>query len=456
MNLSKKLIISFVFSILTSIFIISIISGYMINSRFEEYLESEQDNRFNKIFEEINNIYISNPLYLDEMSLMHYSIREGIDITIKDTDNKILYDSSESSMGMESMNRRRMNMMHRVPKGNYQEKTYDLLKDNEVIGILIIRYLDNSYITDSSIIFMDTLNRSLITSGIFAIFIGLLVSILISRQLTKPIINITETANKLRSGNLSARSTVNNNTTEIVELRESINYLADKLSKEDIIRKRYASDISHELRTPLTTLKTHLEAISDGVWEPNKEHLDILSDEVLRLTKLVDDLKSSFTLEEYDPRINMTRFDISQELENLIVGFEPSFSKENYLLQCNIEKGITVIMDKEKFNQIVYNLLSNSLRYLNKDGKVIVSLSKLNNNVILKISDNGIGIKDEDLKNIFNRFYRADSSRNKATGGTGLGLSIVKSLVYAHNGVIDVRSEFGKGTEFIIILPVSE
>ncbi len=454
MNLSKKLIISFVFSILVSIIIISIISGYMINSRFEQYLESEQVNRFDMIYEEINDIYSRNPLVLDEMSLMRYASREAIDIIIIDMDENILYNSSESNMGMGNMHKRRMNMMSQIPRGNYQKKTYNLLNDNLVIGKLIIGYLDNSYITDSSIIFMDTLNRSLVASGIFSVIIGILVSILISRQLTKPIVNITETANKLRNGDLSARSKVINKTTEIAQLRESINYLGDTLSKQDSIRKRYASDISHELRTPLTTLKTHLEAISDGIWEPNKEHLDILNDEVLRLTKLVDDLKSSFTQEEYDPILNKTSFDISQELENIIISFEPLFSKKNYELQSNIEKDINVNMDKEKFDQIIYNILSNSLRYFNDDGKLLVSLNKTNKDVLIRISDNGIGIKEEDLRNIFNRFYRVDISRNKATGGTGLGLSIVKSLVKAHNGSIDVKSELGKGTEFIITLPI--
>ncbi len=454
MTLSKKLIISFVFSILISILIISMASGSMINNTFEKYLAREQSNKFDTIYKEINDIYSNNPLGLNKMSLMHYSIREGIDITIKDIDNNIIYDSLESGMGMGAMNRPGFYMMNRIPEGNYIEKVYELQKDGTAIGTLIIGYLDNSYITDSSILFMGTLKKSLFASGVFAILMGLIVSVLISRQLTKPIVNITETANNLRSGNLAARSNIVSNTAEIAQLKESINYLGDTLSKQDSIRKRYASDISHELRTPLTTLKTHLEAISDGVWEPSKEHLDILNDEVLRLTKLVDDLKNSFTQEEYNPIINKTSFDISQELENIIVSFEPSFSKENYLLQVNIEKNIKVIMDKEKFNQIVHNLLSNSLRYLNEDGEVIVTLSKLNKNLILKISDNGIGIKEEDLENIFDRFYRVDTSRNKSTGGTGLGLSIVKSLVEAHKGSIDVKSQYGKGTEFLIRFPL--
>ena len=455
MTLSKKLILGFVFSILISIFIISIVSGYMINRTFEKYLEREQSNKFHTIFEEINEIYSSNPLALDKMSLMHYSVREGIDITIKDKDNKTLYDSSESGMGMGSMNRRRINMMDRIPRGNYVEKVYELKKDSTVIGRLIIGYLDNSYITDSSILFMDTLKRSLFASGLLAVLMGLLVSILISRQLTKPILDITKTANNLRAGDLSARSSIVNSTAEISQLRESINYLGDTLAKQDSIRKRYASDISHELRTPLTTLKTHIEAISDGIWEPNKEHLDILTDEVLRLTKLVDDLKTSFTQEEYTLQINKSRFNISLELENIIRGYEPIFSKENHLLLSNIEKDIIFNMDREKFNQIIYNLLSNSLHYLKEKGKVMVELYGLEDKIILKISDNGIGIKEEDLENIFNRFYRVDTSRNKETGGTGLGLSIVKSIVEAHKGHIDVESKFGEGTDFIISLPIT-
>ncbi|TJX13787.1 cell wall metabolism sensor histidine kinase WalK [Tissierella creatinini] len=230
--------------------------------------------------------------------------------------------------------------------------------------------------------------------------------------------------------------------------------MGESLAKQDGIRKRYASDISHELRTPLTTLKTHLEAISDGIWEPNTEHLDILIDEVSRLTKLVEDLKSSFTQEEYNPKINKQRFNISMELENIITSFQPLFRMENYSLQGNIEKNIEVNVDKEKFNQIIYNLLSNSLKYLDENGRVIVSLNKFNNNLVIKIEDNGIGIKEEDLKNIFNRFYRVDTSRNKSTGGIGLGLSIVKSLVEAHSGYIDVKSQYGKGTEFLITLPI--
>ncbi|NMA85927.1 MAG: sensor histidine kinase, partial [Tissierellia bacterium] len=117
-------------------------------------------------------------------------------------------------------------------------------------------------------------------------------------------------------------------------------------------------------------------------------------------------------------------------------------------------ENVEILMDKSRFKQIMYNLLSNTMKYLNKDGKVIVSLIKESKYVKITVEDNGTGIKEEDLPFIFERFYRADISRNSETGGTGLGLSITKSLVEAHGGRIYARSQIGKGTKFTILLPI--
>lgn len=454
MKLSKKLALSFILSIMVSIIIISFISNYMINNRFETYLASEQEMKFNRIHEEINKLYIENNYNIDEMNLMHYSINEDINLVIYDNEGNIIYNSGNGmGMGM-GMNRNRMKMMNRVPEGNFVEKTYPLTDSTKNIGALVIGYIDNSYLTDSAIIFKDTLAKSLIASGFFAIAIGILISIGLSKGLTKPLININQTANKIRQGDLKAKTSVNTNTTEVVELSETINYLGNTLLRQEDIRKRYASDISHELRTPLTTLKTHIEAIMDGVWEPTNEHLDILMKEVNRLSNLVNDLKDSFIQEEYSMHLNKTSFIISNELENIVTSYQPIYQKENYILTSSIEKDIEVVMDLDKFNQIISNLLSNSLRYLNEGGKVSIDLKKYKNTIKLTVKDNGIGIKEEDLKNIFERFYRADSSRNKSTGGSGLGLSIVKSIVEAHNGTITINSKYGKGTLIEIQLPI--
>lgn len=459
MKLSKKLILSFISLIIVSITIISLTSNAMINRRFENYLITEREDKFENIYKVINELYVNSNFKLDPMELKHYALSEDINIIIQDMQGNILYNSS-TGMGMGRMGRMGgmhhggMNHMMNIPQGEYVEKVYKLLHDNNIVGSLIIGYIDNAYLTESAILFKNTLGKSFIISGLITIFIGILVSIFLSNRLTTPLINIRNTANEIQSGNLNAKSIVNTNIKEILDLSSSINYLGGTLSQQENIRKRYASDISHELRTPLTTLKTHIEAIIDGIWEPTKEHLDILMSEITRLSNLVDDLRDSFNAEEYNINLKKTRFNISEELENIITSFIPIYSQKGYNISQYIEKNIEVFMDIDKFKQIINNLLTNAFHYLGKDGKVSIKLTKLNNKLNLSIEDNGIGIKEENLPLIFDRFYRADTSRNKTTGGTGLGLSIVKSIVEAHGGNIYIKSQYGKGTKVVMNFPL--
>lgn len=452
MKLSKKLTLSFIFSIVLSIVIISLISNSRINKRFESFLETERESSFDRIHMEISDLLVKNKFKINEMDLKHYALAEDIVLIIKNNDNKVLYNSG-MGMGM-GMGHGRMNRMHSIPEGNYVETSYPIMDGGSKLGSLNIGYIDNSYLTDSAMIFKTTLTKSFIMSGLVTILIGIFISVILSRSLTTPLIIIRNTANEIRAGNLQAKAMVTTNTTEIVELSESINYLGSTLAKQEEIRKRYASDISHELRTPLTTLKTHIEAIIDGVWEPTNEHLDILMDETSRLAGLVDNLKDSFNEEDYSIYINKTRFNLTKEIEDIVTAFEPIYNKSDYKLNTSLETNIEVIMDRDKFKQIMNNLLANSIRYLDKNGEVSIDLKRIKQNVIINVKDNGIGIKENDLPHIFDRFYRVDTSRNKTTGGSGLGLSIVKSIVEAHGGSIKLRSRYGEGTEIEIIFPL--
>lgn len=140
-------------------------------------------------------------------------------------------------------------------------------------------------------------------------------------------------------------------------------------------------------------------------------------------------------------------------MKNLIFLFTPIFKKEGFKLNYSIEDNIKISMDKDKFKQIMYNLLSNSIKYLDKNGEVKINLYRENDYAKIIVEDNGSGIRDEDIPYIFERFYRADMSRNRNTGGTGLGLSITKTLVEAHDGTIYVESKLGIGTRFTILIP---
>ncbi len=451
MKLSRKISLSFVIVILFSIFIVSGISNFMINNKFETYLIKEQNIKLKQISDEINNLYEENEYKLYQREINSYASLDNLSIDVLDLNNNVIYSSSYK--GKARMHKRMMEK-HGVLEGNYVEKSFPLLKQNEQVGRLVIGYKDNSHLTEGAIIFKHTLTKSLFLSAILAILIGIGTSIILSKSLTAPLLSIRNAAIEIQKGNLNTKSTVNTNTKEIKELSDSINYLGHTLAKQENIRKKYASDISHELRTPLTTLQSHIEAIIDGVWEASDQHLKILMDEINRLSSLVDNLKYSFNLQEHNLILNKTSFDISKELKNIIRTFQPLLNNKNIVIESNIEDYIQIYMDRDKFKQIVYNLLSNSIKYISTQGKISVALEKKKDNILLNISDNGIGIKEEDLKYIFERFYRVDESRNKNTGGTGLGLSIVKSIVDIHNGNINVKSKYGEGTEFTITLPI--
>lgn len=451
MKLSKKLNLSFIIVILISITAISITSNIMINNRFENYLVDERNTKFDKIYDSINSLYINTELELDEMDLIHYAIAEDINIKILNSENRTIFNSNRN-MGM-GMHGGMMNRNHRNAEGNYIEQSYLLTNNNKNIGTLIIGYIDNSYLTESALIFKSTLSKSIFISSFITIILGVLISMYLSRSLTLPLVHIRDIAVDIRQGNLDSRSNINTNTLEIKDLSDSVNFLGETLSKEEISRKAYASDISHELRTPLTTLKTHLEAMLDGVWEPSKKHLNILLEEIDRLSKFTDDLRDSFDSKAYNIDLEKTTFNISKELNDIITAFTPIYNKDNHVITSSIEDNIELTLDKDKFNQIINNLLSNANKYLGENGIVHIELIKDKKNIMIKVKDNGIGIQEKNLPHIFDRFYRVDSSRNKDTGGSGLGLYIVKSLVETHGGIIQMNSEFEKGTQVTIILP---
>jgi len=338
--------------------------------------------------------------------------------------------------------------------GDYIEEKYKLNINNEDSGTIIIGYFGNWNVSEEAMNFKTTLNKSLLVSGVIALTLGLLISFIISKGLTIPLIKISKTADEMRKGNLGIRANIKTGTMEIDNLSESINYLAETLQNQDMLRKRLSSDMAHEIRTPLTTLKTYIEAIMDGVWEPTKERLESCHEEIERITKLTETLQNLSKVEEGNIIINKIKINISKEIEKILNTFEATYSKKNLKLKKEIPLNIFANLDKDKFKQIMYNLLSNAYKYSKDGGEVIIKLRKNNNLIEIYVKDNGMGIPKNDLPYIFERFYRGDLSRTRETGGAGIGLTITKEFVEAHGGKIEVESIYEKGSIFKLTLPV--
>jgi signal transduction histidine kinase len=212
-------------------------------------------------------------------------------------------------------------------------------------------------------------------------------------------------------------------------------------------------DISHELRTPLTILQSHIEAISDGIWEPTPEKLAICKNEVERLIKLVEQLKDLTDIENHTIAREIERYNLSESIMQILEAFTLEFKEKDIKLVTNITQNVYIYGDKDKIGRAIINIISNALKYTNPWGSVYVSLNDAKNDIKITIEDTGIGIDQKDLPYIFERFYRSDESRSRKTGGTGIGLTIAKTLIETHGGKITVESQKGRGTRFTVVLP---
>jgi signal transduction histidine kinase len=242
----------------------------------------------------------------------------------------------------------------------------------------------------------------------------------------------------------------------------AVNDLSQGLHRQETLRRRLTADMAHELRTPLATLQSHLEALLDGVWQPSAERLTGLHEEILRINRLVADLENLARYEGDARSLHRCDLDLNALVEGIVRNHEPQFHAKGVCLQYRpLAAGRAVepaerrpvSADPDRLSQAVINLLNNALKFTPAGGRVEVAVRGGPEESEIRVADNGIGIGPEDLPRVFERFYRADSSRSRATGGSGIGLSIAKAIVEAHGGTITAASRPGRGSEFRIRLP---
>lgn len=299
--------------------------------------------------------------------------------------------------------------------------------------------------------FKRAINRNIVVSGMITIFFVSIISIYISKQFSIPIKEVSNTSVRLSNGDYHFRSNIRSDIFELENLRNSINFLGDNLRNQEVIRKRLVSDISHEIRTPLNVLQNNLEAMIDGVFPITEEKLVSLNEEVIRFSKLLDNLNM---LENYDEEINsldIKKVDLNELILAVCNDFEVAFREKNIELITNIPSKESYIIegDEGKLKQVFINILSNAVKFNKYNGKIWISLSGNKKNVVVTIKDTGIGINEDDLPFIFERLYRGDKSRHEVEGN-GIGLTIVKKILLLHSATIDVESEERKGSNFII------
>lgn len=313
----------------------------------------------------------------------------------------------------------------------------------------------DALLTKADSAFREKTFNAMALAAVVAVCISVVIGSLVSRMLTKPIHRITSTAKQIRDGDLSARTALRGDD-EIDQLGETFDEMATSLEKDMKHEKRLTSDVAHELRTPLMAMLATVEAMQDGVYPTDDEHLETVASETRRLARLVQQMLDLSRMENSTAPLNLEPVDMVPFVRSIVNGQERLFADRDLRLRFADETqghDDVVEADPDMITQCVINLMSNAMRYTPEGGWVVVSVLSDRKHVSIAVSDTGIGIAKDDLSRIFGRFWRADASRAREAGGLGVGLAVTKQIVERHHGYISVESELGKGTTFTIHLP---
>lgn len=320
------------------------------------------------------------------------------------------------------------------------------------------RSMVQNLITAQDRIFRQAIKHSIVWSMLLTGLLSVVVAVLFAQRFSRPITAMNNSAKSMIAGNLEIRFK-DLPRDELGELGSSLNQLAERLMASDKIRKKITADVAHDLRTPLATVKSHLEGIIDQVIPSSRENLESLLEEINRLTILINDLQAIAETDATIHHFRMETIELESFLEDLIHKMAPLFHKKDIDLKLAEPAGVTlepvtIKLDRPALTKILHNLLANALKFTPSGKQVTVNARRLDSSVIIEVHDQGIGISAQDLPCIFERFYRADPSRNRESGGFGLGLTIVKELVEAMGGTIEAESVVGEGSTFRVRFPI--
>ncbi|MGL5312368.1 MAG: ATP-binding protein [Peptostreptococcaceae bacterium] len=456
-TLNKRITYAFTFVLTLAIIIIAIVVDGTFKTEFEKYVDNTNKLKTMQLNDELKNIYVDGNWDIKRIrKIAEDAITQGLGVEIYDKYDDLIWSMYVDAQTSVSYNldsiKENTQSVDQYWQAVLEAHKFDVIDDKgEVVGYKKITHYSSTYYMENDIKFLKKINNFMICFSIFAIGAVIGISILTSRSISKPIVEVSEIAKGIRKGkfkNVNYKSDI----TEVNELIASINTLAEELNEYEVLRKRLTTDISHELRTPITSVQGHLDALIDGIWEPTPERLKSINEEVSRLSKLVGELGKLAKYDSEKNKLSKSEVYLKDLVQNVVYNFETKALEKNIEIHTDL-LNVWLYLDKNKISQVLVNIMSNALKYTDSGGSIFIKSYVENNFACVSIKDTGIGIPEQDLSYIFERFYRVDKSRNKETGGLGVGLTISRAILNAHNGDIIVKSELGKGTEFIIKLP---
>jgi len=434
-----RLLMAFILVILVAIGTVSAFVSFTLTGEIEQYDKYIEQIRVSRSERLLMRYYLDHGTWsgvqpiIEQMGSLYgrrVVLTNGFGTVVGDSQNELVGQSYESESQGKSLSQK-----------------------SGLVGLLYI-YPSESETTAAGL--NAAINRFLMLGGLLAIIVAIIVTVITSRRILKPVQALTVAARQLERGDFSHRVHIEDKG-EMGELANTFNSMAESLERAETLRRNLVADVAHELRTPISHIQGELEAVSDGLVAPDVKTFNSISEEATHLKHLVDDLQELTLAEAGKLSLYRQPTDVAQIITKVLGAVQTMATTKGIILAADIADQLPLCdVDAHRIGQILRNLLDNALAHTAKGGSITIGARQIDKSVEISVVDTGEGIPAEDLDNVFERFYRVDKSRTRATGGSGLGLTITRKLVEADGGKISVESEVGKGSRFYFTVPCSQ
>ena len=462
-TIKSKLILTY--SLISMAVICSIAVVFILNmeKEFERHAKRLLAQRITNIVKELEDLYDEEKGSFDQGQVEvigNAALQNGIFIHLQTKGGEMDWDiqthkSEECQLVLEHAEKN-MSSRYFNFQGGYQEAEYILSSQEQDVGKLTLGYYGPYSFSDEELRLMNNLVFCFLIIGVlFAVF-AIILGEIMARKIADPISDTIRVAGKIANGEYGVQSQMLSRTAETRQLITAINEMSLELQKEEEQKRQITADVAHELRTPLTNIQGHLEAMIDGIWEPDVQRLESCREEILRLSEIVRQLQELYLLENQKGLLRYEEFDFFELCKKLYENFNAGLEEKCLELTLSMKQGSMVWGDKLRIMQCMVNLMGNAVRHAKPGTSIYVRYQKFGNMTEIQVENKGDAIPEECLPHLFERFYRVDKSRNVKTGGMGIGLSITKAIVERHGGEIRVESGTDRTVFFITLLGRTE
>ena len=436
---------------LVAIGVVSLVWQYHFDTYTRENMQTVADSAAEQIAVRYGETKTFNSYTLQPAEYM-VSVNAGVGMQVVTADSATVFDSTELLSSEETERYALPSLAPREDSNSVARAT--IVVDGEAVGtVRVWVYGSEGLLRSTDIQFRNQSYSALAWASVVAIILATIIGYVFARNLVRPIKRMTDTAEAIKKGDLTARTGLSGDD-EVARLGKTFDAMADSVERDRKLERRLTTDVAHELRTPLMAIRSTVEAMVDGVFPADEEHLVTVNSEVQRLSRLVDSLLKLSRLENRSNPTKREIVNVGELIQGIIITHETYVAESGLTLEYEAEENVVVKGDADMIRQATANLISNSVRYTPEGGSIKVHVYRDSGMAAIAVKDTGIGLTPEEARMVFSRFWRADAGRDRASGGLGIGLSVVKEIVDRHDGWVQVEGKKNEGACFTIHIPL--